>query len=215
MNVKFTSDQSKQFATMRQMFGENKMGDQPDDVKSAAGRILQKLNDANDKDWGMVRDILALVAEFGITKDSNKDKIPEMLAKLEALRASTAGPKKESPKAEKPKAEPKIDPAIMAKVKAKMEANPLWDRSKVGSYMNLEFDIKGVLAKAYLDMLFVKAEKAQRSGHFASFLDLLRNGPMSDAQWEAWLKGTTENNRNHSSQFKAIKDTVNAVWAKK
>ena len=215
----FTKDQTNTVRMLLSMFHPDKC---PAEYKDCADGFTKAINKARDEGiYSIISQILGLVAKYGITKDS-KERMPEAWAEFSAepeIKGSGQQSKGGESKAKESKTkangkEPKIDPEILRKVKAKQDATG-WDRSKMGSWLNLEFDLKGAAAKVYLDEIF-RAESAKpRQSAFGDFLNILRNGPMSDQAWEEWLKGTTENNRNHSSQFRAIKDTVNAVWAKK
>lgn len=212
MNAQFTKDQTAAIRTLLSMFHPDKC---PAEFKEIADNFTKAINSAKDKgNYTVIASIMALVAKYGITKDT-KDGMAPAWDEFNT-QPKTDGPKAESkagPKAKKSK-EHTIDPEIMAKAQAK-QAESDWDRSKMGSWLNLVYDLKGAAAKVYLDELFKTTSSGPRQSAFGDFLNILRNGPMSDEAWEDWLKGTTENNRNHSSQFRAIKDTVNAVWAKK
>ena len=55
----------------------------------------------------------------------------------------------------------------------------------------------------------------RQRGETARFYKLLEVAPMSDEQFAEWLESTTENNRNHKSQFQAIRVMANRIWAAK
>lgn len=211
MNAQFTKDQESAIRTLLSMFHPDKCSAE---FKKEAEGFTKAINQAKDKgNYTVIASIMALAAKHGITKNT-KDGMPSAWAEFESQPATDGPKKKDNPKAKKQKAGHTIDPEIMAKAQAK-QAESGFDRSKMGSWFNLVFDLRGAAAKVYLDELFKTTSTGPRQSAFGDFLNLLRNGPMSDEAWEAWLKSTTENNRNHSSQFRAIKDTVNAVWSSK
>lgn len=230
----FTKEQNQAIARLFSLFHPDK---NPGSI--AATGFTQALNKA--KEFGMfstVQTISALVAKFGITKENKSgldqaweefQKIPgtgpsqdEERQKRRANERKEREEKAEQERAQREKereereAKEKADFEELIKSLKETAAANGWGRSKMASYLDLNFDIKGKKAKELLDIIFAGETGEKRSrGAFADFLNQLREGPMSDADWEEWLKNTTENNRNHSSQFKGIKDCVNAVWAKK
>lgn len=226
MNAQFTKDQIGAIRTLLSMFHPDKCAAEH---KDAADGFTKAVNQAKDKGtYSVIAQIMALVAKYGITKDT-KDRMAEAWAEFNAQpqtegTRSGAGTKERKAKAEdtrsgagpKAKAEPTIDPVVMAKAKAKQDETG-WERSKMGSWLNLEFDLRGAAAKVYLDEIF-KSESSGtgRSGWADQLYSKLKQGPVTKAELEVWAKSTGSNNVwNHLSHYWAICEMANAIWAKK
>ena len=160
-------------------------------------------------------------AADGITKDS-KDKMPEAWAEFSAepeIKGSGRQSKGGESKANESKAkdkEPKINPEILKKAKARQDASG-WDRSKMGSWLNLEFDLKGAAAKIYLDEIFrSESTGGGRDKLTDSLYAKLKTGPITREEFEAWAKSTGSDNLwKHRSKHWAVCEMANAIWAKK
>lgn len=218
MNAQFTKDQTNTIRMLLSMFHPDKC---PVELKEYADGFTKAINKAKDDGiYGIISQILSLVAKYGITKDS-KDKMPEAWAEF------SAGPKvygsgetgkgkaKAEPKKEKP--EPEVKDDILQKARAKMEESG-WDRSKMGSWLNLVYDLKGKAAKVYLDILFAKGESSGsgRDSIRDTLFDKLQKGKMSDKEFEDWLnKEGTDNTRRHKTHWDAIRKMANAIWESK
>jgi predicted RNase H-like HicB family nuclease len=70
-------------------------------------------------------------------------------------------------------------------------------------------------ALAEAKVLWEESKGQGGRGETARFYTLLETGPMNDQAFSEWLEGTTENNRNHKSQFQAIRLMANRIWASK
>lgn len=213
MNAQFTKDQIAAIRTLLSMFHPDKCGA---GQKDAADGFTKAVNQAKDKGtYSVIAQIMALVAKYGITKDT-KDRMAEAWAEFNAQPQTEGTRSGAGTKERKAKAEPTIDPVVMAKAKAKQNETG-WERSKMGSWLNLEFDLRGAAAKVYLDEIF-KSESTGtgRRGYAEDLYDMLRKGPVSKSELEAFLKATGSNNAwNHLSHFWAICEMANAIWAKK
>lgn len=213
MNAQFTKDQIAAIRTLLSMFHPDKCAAEH---KDASLGFTKAVNQAKDKGtYSVIAQIMALVAKYGITKDT-KDRMAEAWAEFNAQPQTEGTRSGAGTKERKAKAEP-IDPVVMAKAKAKQDETG-WDRSKMGSWLNLEFGLRGAAAKVYLDEMFKSdSSRTGRSGWWAYQLySKLKQGPVTKAELEAWAKSTGSNNVwNHLSHYWAICEMANAIWAKK
>ncbi len=80
--------------------------------------------------------------------------------------------------------------------------------SKIRAYLDLNYDIVGKEAKEYLEELGFSATK---KGYAADFYDTLRAGPLSDADFTVWLEAGSDNVRNHTKHYDAIRRLANDI----
>ena len=215
----FTKDQTNTVRMLLSMFHPDKC---PAEFKDAADGFTKAINKARDQGiYSTISQILGLVAKYGITKDS-KDRMPEAWAEFSAepeIKGSGRQSKGGESKANESKAkdkEPKINPEILKKAKARQDASG-WDRSKMGSWLNLEFDLKGAAAKIYLDEIFrSESTGGGRDKLTDSLYAKLKTGPITREEFEAWAKSTGSDNLwKHRSKHWAVCEMANAIWAKK
>ena len=182
--------------------------DVDDATRNAALEIMQRINALyNSESWDALHSLLELVREYGLKKD---------LTQARALLAKLAEPKpqeKAKAKANDTKSEPKVDTTILERARAK-ERETGWDRSKIASWLNLEYDLRGKSAKVYLDLIFTKGETQERGDTVkASFYRLLKTGPVTTEQVDAWIKAQNRVNVDrHRSYYLDIAKLTNAVW---
>lgn len=213
MNAQFTKDQIAAIRTLLSMFHPDKCGAEQ---KDAADGFTKAVNQAKDKGtYSVIAQIMAIVAKYGITKDT-KDRMAEAWAEFNAQPQTEGTRSGAGTKERKAKAEPTIDPVVMAKAKAKQDETG-WERSKMGSWLNLEFDLRGAAAKVYLDEIF-KSESTGtgRRGYIDDLYDRLKKGPMTLSELQAFLKSTgSDNAMKHEKYYWGLCEMVNTIWAQK
>lgn len=213
----FTKDQTNTVRMLLSMFHPDKC---PAEFKDAADGFTKAINKARDQGiYSTISQILGLVAKYGITKDS-KERMPEAWAEFSAEPEIKGSGQQSKPNDSKAKAkeskEHGINPEILRKAKARQYATG-WDRSKMGSWLNLEFDLKGAAAKVYLDEIFrSESTGGGRDKLTDSLYAKLKAGPITKEEFEAWAKSTgSENLWKHRSKHWAVCEMANAIWAKK
>lgn len=213
----FTKDQTNTVRMLLSMFHPDKC---PAEYKDCADGFTKAINKARDQGiYSVISQILGLVAKYGITKDS-KDRMPEAWAEFSAEPEIKGSGQQSKPNDSKAKAkeskEHRIDPEILRKAKARQDATG-WDRSKMGSWLNLEFDLKGAAAKIYLDEIFrSESTGGGRDKLTDSLYAKLKSGPITKEEFEAWAKSTGSDNLwKHRSKHWAVCEMANAIWAKK
>lgn len=207
----FTSDQLKVFKTLVGMVHPDKLSGFSEEIMVSGEYIAKYLNSARDKGiYTSIRRVMELVTFYKVTKSSPKGLV--MVASELRKEAATEGPKRGQEGASKAQEEPTLDPEIVDKAKDKaQEKDGIWGRSELGAWLLLEFGLKGKSAKVYLDEVYKKGESGVPRGEFARFLKILESGYMDTQAWNEWLSSTTENNRNHRSQFEGIRNMANQI----
>lgn len=212
--MSFTKAQTAQFRTLASMFHPDKLGDQDQSIIDMATKVSAILNNAKDKnDWFTISEILNLVAKHAITKH-NYDGLAALLIEFDSApkHSQSSAKSKAEPKA---KAKPHVAEDILNHAREQQNATG-WDRKKMTAWMGLEFDLFGIYAKVYLDLVFAKKKGEARTGWASQLYTKLAQGPMTRDDLGQWIASTGSSNvKNHETHYWAICELANKIWASK